>query len=285
MKKPMKVAVGLMCRHSVARQELYKRIKDGAIGDINMLRCYRMQAPVASCFSDPKPEGLSELQWQISRFHSFIWLSGGSFSDYMIHNIDESCWMKDAFPVQAIASGGRHFRDNKVDQNFDTYEVEYTFEDGTKLFMNQRNMIGCKDEFASYAHGSKGMAIISTAAHAPAKCKIFKGNKISSENMIWAAEQPEPDPYQVEWDDLISAIRTDTPYNEVKRSVDASVTCIMGRMAAHTGQQISWEEALNQPALVNDVDKLALDSASPLVADATGHYPVPMPGQKKKREY
>jgi predicted dehydrogenase len=286
-KAGIKVAVGLMCRHCTARGELHKRIKGGEIGDIMYFRTYRMQGPVASCFTQgPKPEGKSELLWQIERFHSFLWASGGSYSDYMIHNIDECCWMKDAFPTKAMASGGRHYRENNIDQNFDIYSVEYIFDDGIRMFMNQRNINGCADEFASYVHGTKGVAVISSAGHSPAKCRIFKGHNISSENLLWRAEQPEPNPYQTEWDDFLSAIRTNEPYNEVKRSVDASLTCVMGRMAAHTGQIISWDDALNsEHEFAPDVDKLTMDSPAPLVADANGKYPVPNPGLNRKREY
>ena len=163
VKKNLKVGVGLMCRHCVAREELFKRIQDGQIGDIITLRCYRMHGPVGSAFSGPKPDNMSELLWQISRFHSFLWASGGCYSDFYIHNIDECCWMKNAWPVAAQASGGRHFRGDNVDQNFDSYSVEYTFADGAKMFMNGRTMAGCHDEFASYAHGSKGLAIISNS--------------------------------------------------------------------------------------------------------------------------
>jgi predicted dehydrogenase len=285
-KKGIKVAVGLMCRHCRVRGELYKRIQDGQIGDILYFRTYRMQGPVASCFSGPKPADKSELLWQIERFHSFLWASGGSYSDYMIHNVDECCWMKDAFPTKAMATGGRHYREGNVDQNFDHYSVEYIFDDGIRMFMNQRNMHGCQDEFASYVHGSKGVAVISSAGHSPAKCRIFKGHKISSENLLWKAEQPEPNPYQTEWDDFLSAIRTNDPYNEIKRSVDASLTCVMGRMAAHTGQLISWDDALNSDhEFAPGVDKLTMTSAAPLLADANGKYPVPEPGVKRKREY
>jgi predicted dehydrogenase len=284
--KGIKVAVGLMCRHDRARQELYKRLKDGAIGDLLSFRTYRMQGPVASCFSDPKPADKKELLWQIERFHSFLWASGGSFSDYMIHNIDECCWMKDAFPIKARALGGRHYRENKVDQNFDHYSVEYIFDDGIRLWMEQQNIAGTYGEFASYVHGSKGMAVISTAGHTPAKCRIFKGHNLKSEDLLWQAQQPEPNPYQTEWDDFISAIRTGEPYNEVKRSVDASLTCVMGRMAAHTGQVVEWDEVLNHDhEFAPDADKLTMDSPAPVQADAQGRYPVPEPGIKKKREY
>ncbi len=62
----------------------------------------------------------------------FQWAIGGGFSDFLIHNIDECCWMKEAWPVEAKGSGGRHYRNEYVDQNFDSYSVEYTFEDGSQ---------------------------------------------------------------------------------------------------------------------------------------------------------
>ena len=101
----LKVGVGLMCRHSQARRELKSRIEDGELGEILNMRAYRMQAPIASCFSDKKPAGESELMYQIKRFHSFLWLSGGSYSDFFIHNIDECCWMKGMWPVKCQAQG------------------------------------------------------------------------------------------------------------------------------------------------------------------------------------
>ena len=106
-KKNLKVGVGLMCRHCEARGELLNRINDGAIGDIIMLRAYRQTGPVGSALTGPKPDGISELLYQIKRFHGFLWASGGCFSDFLIHNIDECCWMKGSWPVSAKGSGGR----------------------------------------------------------------------------------------------------------------------------------------------------------------------------------
>src|SRR5436190_24038355 len=160
-KKNLKVAVGLMCRHCKARAELFDRIQNGELGDLITLRCYRMHPPVGSAFSPPKhlweesvasgaggkkdgpaqAKGISELEFQIRRFHSFLWASGGLYSDFYIHNIDECCWMKNGWPVSAQASGGRHYRNHEtpkergedVDQNFDNYFVQYTFDDSAKL--------------------------------------------------------------------------------------------------------------------------------------------------------
>ena len=286
VEKNMKVGVGLMCRHCVARQELHDRIQAGEIGDIILMRAYRMAGPTGSAAALKKPENESELMYQIRNFHAFLWASGGGFSDFLIHNIDECCWMKEAWPVEAKGSGGRHFRNDYVDQNFDSYSVEYTFEDGSKMLLNGRTMPGCHQEFASYVHGTKGSAVVSTASHTPAKCKIYKGQKMVKNDLVWQFPPDEPNPYQLEWNHLIAAIREDKPYNEVERGVKASVVTAMGRMACHTGQVITYDDMLNcEHAFSPDADKLTLESDAPLKADADGKYPVPQPGIVTTREY
>jgi hypothetical protein len=108
----------------------------------------------------------------------------------------------------------------------------------------------------------------------------------TEENLLWAYPQPEPNPYDLEWEDLIRAIRQDTPYNEVERGVKASVVTSMGRMAAHTGQIITYDDMLNcEHEFAPDADKLVIDGPAPIKANANGRYPVPMPGIVTNREY
>ena len=286
VKKNLKVGVGLMCRHCKARQELFDRIQSGEIGDITLLRAYRMAGPTGSAAVGPKPDNISELLYQIRNFHGFLWASGGAVSDFLIHNIDESCWMKNDWPVQAKASGGRHYRGDHVDQNFDSYAIEYTFADGTKLAVNGRTIPGCHQEFASYAHGTKGSAVISSRAHTPAKSRIYSGHNFSKQDLTWAFPGPEPNPYQVEWNDLIAAIRTDQPYNEVERGTKASLVTSMGRLAAHTGQLITYDEMLNhEHEFAPNLDKMTMTAAAPLQAGNGGKYPIPLPGINANREY
>ncbi len=285
--KNLKVGVGLMCRHCEARRDLFHRIQDGAIGDITLLRAYRMHGPIGFFASDPKPEEVSHLLYQVKRFHSFLWASGGSYSDFYIHNINESCWMKNDWPIRAQATGGRHYRGQSVDQNFDSYSVEYTFSDGAKLFLQGRCIDGCHNEFASYAHGTRGSAVISTSSHTPAKCRIYSGQDIDNKDQLsWAFPQPEPNPYQLEWNHLIEAIREDKPFNEVKRGAEASLVTSMGRMAAHTGRVVSYEDALNgDHEFAPGIDQLSMNSPAPLNAGEDGKYPVPQPGLLGAREY
>ena len=291
--KNLKVGVGLMSRHARPLEELQKRIQDGELGDVILLRGYRMHGPVGSAFSTKWPGEPSELLWQIRRFHSFLWASGGCFSDFYIHHIDHLCWMKNAWPIKAQAIGGRHYKtdpkgEQYVDQNFDSYSVEYTFADGAKMYMDGRCINGCNDIYSSYAHGSKGMAVVSHSNDCDPPSRIFKGQNAQRSNMLWESKvkSEERNPYENEWNDLMHAIRNDKPYNEADRGVRASVTTSMGRMAAHTGQEITFEDFLNsQNEYAPTVDKLTMESAAPLVATAEGKYPIPMPGIVKDKEY
>jgi predicted dehydrogenase len=284
--KGLKVGVGLMSRHSRPMQELADRIHGGEIGDIVLMRGYRMHGPLASSQSGPKPSDLSEVAYQIKRFHSFLWASGGCFSDFYIHIIDHCCWMKNAWPVEAQAIGGRHYRGDSVDQNFDTYGVEYTFADGTKFFMDGRCMDGCALLYDSTAHGTKGTATISHNGDIGTPSAIYKG--LSKTDLSWKSidSHEEHNPYQNEWNDLIAAVRDNKPYNEVKRGVEASLVTSMGRMAAHTGQIITFDKMLNCPhQFAPTVDRLTMDGPAPVVADSRGKYPVPKPGIIIDREY
>ncbi len=283
-KKNLKVGVGLMVRHCRGRQALKERLEKGEIGDLVALRAYRMGGGGGT--AGPRKDNTSELLYQVQRFHAFLWASGGVFSDFYVHQIYECSWRKGAWPVKAQAIGGRHYRGNSLDQNFDTYSVEYTFPDGTKLFYYGRNMPGCHDEFASFAHGTKGTAVISTRGHAPGRVRTYKGHNMAKEDLLWAFPQPEKSPYQLEWDDLIDAIRNDKPYNEAKRGAEASLVSSMGRMAAHTGQIVTFDQVLNcEHEFAPEADKLTMDGPAPLKAGSDGKYPVPQPGIVTKREY
>jgi predicted dehydrogenase len=291
--KNLKVGVGLMSRHSRALQELAKRVQDGEIGDIILERGYRMHGPIGFFSSLPKPKDENDLLYQVKRFHSFIWASGGNYSDFYIHIIDHLGWMKGSWPVKAQALGGRHYRQSPegvtyVDQNLDTYAVEYTYADGSKFNFDGRCIDGCNDIYSSYLHGSKGIAVASKSGDCGQPSSIHKGQDPTRASMIWESKVPrdQQDPYKNEWNDLVDAVRSNTPYNEAKRGVEASLVTSMGRMAAHTGQEITFEAMLNcEHEMAPGLDKLTADSPAPLQAGPNGRYPVPQPGIVKNREY
>jgi predicted dehydrogenase len=286
----LKVGVGLMSRHAKWLQELHARVQDGEIGDVLFMRGYRMHGPTASFESKPKPDNISHLEYQIRRFHSFLWCSGGCFNDFYIHHVDHLCWMKNAWPVSAQAVGGRHYRTTPngeplVDQNLDSYAVEYTFDDGTKFIFEGRCIDGAHGIYSSYLHGSKGMAIAARSGDCNGPSSTYRGQKPVAENMIWQSTD-RTNPYQEEWEVLMDAIRRNKPYNEVERGVEASLVSSMGRMAAHTGQLITHDAMLNcEHEFAPSVDKLTYESDAPLMPDASGRYPVPRPGWNPKTEF
>jgi predicted dehydrogenase len=275
--KGLKVGVGFMWRHSKAREETIRRIHDGAIGDVHTLRIYRVHGPV-QC--PPLPKDANELVFQLRYPNSFTWVSSGFYMDWHCHNIDVACWTKGAWPVSAQGMGGRCFE--QAGSQFDHYTVEYTFADGTKLFTFSRHMHNCWETYADYAHGSKGSAVLMATLGEP-RPKIYRGHHMTRDHVAWEFAGNDPNPYVVEWQLLLDAIRGNRPHNEARRAGEADVAALMGRMATHTGQLITWDQAINsQFQFVADIDGMTFDTPAPLHAGPDGLYAPPQPGITKE---
>lgn len=273
--KNLKIAAGLMCRHSTARQAMIEKIRDGAMGQIQLIRAYRMDGGHGL---GPFRGGESELLWQIRRPAHFLWASAGLFLELMIHQIDECCWLKDAWPVSAHGVGGRSPNSGDCGQNFDSYSVEYTFADGTKAWVTGRYISNCHNDFATFVHGTKCAGQFSGNIHAPT-VQIYRDQRIAPDNLAWRPEKERVNPWQAEWDVLLNAIRTDRPHNEAERAADANLAAIMGRAAVHCGKIVTWEEMVASGfQFCPDVDTMNADSPAPVRADAQGRYPTPVPG-------
>jgi len=274
-KKNLKIAAGLMCRHSKNRQELIKRIRDGEMGQIQLIRAYRME-PVGPL--GPRPPEEKDLFWQIRNFVRFLWVSGGLWAEMDIHQIDEICWIKDAYPVSAHGIGGRAANSTDCSQNLDSFSVEWTFADGTKAYDVVRYLPNCYNEFATFINGTKCAAQFSGNIHA-GTVHTYKDQRIAPDNIAWKAPGKEIAPWQEEWNDLIDAIRNDRPYNEGKRAALSNLTDMMGRAAMHSGKIITWEQAMaSNFQWCPNIDSLNENSSPPIQADAQGRYPVPVPG-------
>lgn len=275
-KKNLKIAAGLQCRHSRNRQELIKRIRNGELGDIQLIRAYRMQA----CGWLPKrPPTEKDLHWQIRHFTHFFWVSGGLFAEMNIHQIDEICWLKDAYPVTAHGVGGRAVNNTDCGQGLDSFSIEWTFPDGTKAYDVVRWLPNCHTEFATYLHGTKCAAQFSGISH-EGVVHTYKDQRCERSNIAWRAEKEPITPWQAEWDDLLESIRKDRPHNEAKRAAFSNIADLMGRAAAHSGQIVTWDAMMaSNFQFCPNIDQLNDDSPPPVQADAQGRYPVPVPGK------
>jgi predicted dehydrogenase len=274
--KNLKIAAGLQCRHSVNRHELIKRLRAGELGDLQLIRAYRMQAVGGL---GKRPEGVKDLHWQIRNFVHFLWVSGGLFAEMNIHQIDEICWIKDAYPVTAHAIGGRAPNSTDCGQSLDVFTIEWTFADGTKALDVVRWLPKCHEEFATFIHGTKCAAQFS-GPHHDGTVHIYRDLRCERDNIAWRAPKETATPWQAEWDSLLDAIRKDKPHNEAKRAALSNMADLMGRAAAHMGRIITWEEMMaSEFQFCPNIDRLTNDSPPPIHADAQGRYPVPVPGQ------
>jgi predicted dehydrogenase len=271
--KNIKVAGGLMCRHNLPLAEAIDKIHNGLIGEIITCWAYREHGPVGV---NPRQTGMNELAYQIRNYSNFTWLNGSFIVDWLIHNIDVCCWVKNAWPVEVQGQGGRQVRD-EADQLFDHYAAEYHFADGTRMFAQGRHQTNCWEFFGDIIHGAKGSAVLGEGV---AKPRIYKGHQQTPANLLWNYDGQEANPYQVEHDLFFDAIRNDKPYNEAERCAKSCMTAIMGRMATESGRLITWDEAINSNiTLAPGLEGLNMDSTAPVMPDASGHYPIAMPGK------
>jgi predicted dehydrogenase len=278
--KNLKVAAGLQCRHSPARQALIEKIRNGEMGQIPLIRANRLGG--VGWLGD-QGERANELmsQLQFGKAHLF-WVGSGHMVDNLIHQIDECCWIKDSWPVSCHGLGGRvpHSRDHG--QNIDVYSMEYTFADGTKAFCGFRRMNKTHTEFATFIHGTRCAAQFSGNIHA-ATVHMFKDQRIERSNISWTPTKDRYSPWQYEWNDFIASIRKDRPHNEIKRAVYSDLTALMGRAASHTNEIVTWDQMMNSNfQFCSYLDELSYDSPAPAKADRGGWFDVPIPGQWKE---
>ncbi|MBW8039677.1 MAG: Gfo/Idh/MocA family oxidoreductase [Planctomycetes bacterium] len=279
-KKNIKVAAGLQCRHSPARQALIEKIRDGAMGEIPLIRANRLGGSGWLRNQGDKANNLMS-QLQFGRIH-LLWIGSGHMVDNLIHQIDECCWIKDAWPVSAVGMGGRVPHSKDLGQNIDIYSMEYTFADGTKAICGFRRMNNARGEFATFIHGTRCAAQFSGRTHA-ATVHMYKDQRIEKDKIVWTPTKDAHSPWQYEWNILIDSIRNDRPHNEIKRAVYSDLTSLMGRAACHTGQKITWDQMMKSKFQFCDyLDDLDFDSPVPVKADENGQFPVPIPGKWKE---
>ena len=269
-KKNLKIAFGLQCRHSVARQALIEKIRAGELGDILLVRATRA---CGGNFLAKPPADADQVAWQIGHRMHFLWCTSGVLLEMLIHQIDECCWIMDGWPVSATGKGTMANRPDNCSQNLNDYSIEYTYANGGKA------VVASVDPFATFIEGSKRAAQFSGNIHA-ATVHTYKGKEIDKDQIDWAAPREPRSPWQAEWKDFLEAIRADRPYNESERAIHANLAAIMGRASAHMGRTITWQEMLDSKFAFSPIpDHLKFGGPAPVQPDAQGNYPIPVPGK------
>ena len=260
------VGIGLQRRHEERYKDCVKRLQDGVIGDINLLRVYWNGGGIWYRNREP---GMTEMQFQVNNWYHFIWASGDQSCEQHIHNLDVGCWVKGMFPVEANGMGGRELRmggDRTKSQIFDHTFVEYTFPDGTKMYSQGRHVRGAFSRVGEFAHGSKGTCNIGS------HIEPFKGDPIRIRGAGGGHYQEQKD--------LIEHLYKGKIYNEAEYGAKSTFSAILGREACYSGKIIKWDDLLKKGTdLCPGIDEYNYDTPPPTLPDQEGRYPVPVPGQ------
>ena len=226
-KKNLGIVAGTVGRHSADEVETVKRLLDGAIGDIVEARAY---FNIGNIWMIPREEGWGEMEWQHRNWPYFTWLSGDIIVEQHIHTLDLVNWVMGDHPVKAYGMGGRLARPSKeFGHIYDHFAIEYEYPNGARLFSQNRQIDGCTDRNGAFVRGTKGTS----------NCR----NRIQSAS-DWRFEGEVRDAYEVEHIDLIDSIRAGKPLNEARAVAESSLTAIMGRESAYSGQELTWEAVL-----------------------------------------
>jgi predicted dehydrogenase len=244
------------------RQEHIRRVHDGAIGDVMIIRAYFNMGQLSPVH--PRPEW-SEMEYQLRNWGSFTWLGGDHYVEQHVHNLDVAYWILGKPPLKAHGMGGREVRSGREQgEIFDHFAVEFTYDDDVKVFSQAQQINGCFVQIAEFAHGTKGTADLNRGS-------IRGANR-------WRYRGEGGNPYQIEQDVLVDAIRNDKPHNEAEQGALSTMLAVMGRMAAYSGKQITWDEAFNSQRRLGP-EKMSFDAEPPVLPGAEGDYPtVAIPG-------
>ncbi|MBS1823982.1 MAG: Gfo/Idh/MocA family oxidoreductase [Acidobacteria bacterium] len=263
--KNLSVVAGFCWRYSNYIRETFDQIKGGSIGDIVAYYATYYTSPVKPMpAASTRPAGMSDVEWMIRNWYNFSWLCGDGLVEQAVHSADKIAWaMNDKPPVSCVAVGGRQIP-AEGGNIFDHFEVNYLYPNNVRAFLGCRQIEGCYNENSDYILGTKGAA---TIGRGPMP-------RIAGEKN-WVYSGQKNDMYQAEHDALFASIRRGKPINDVEWMTTSTMLAIMGRMAAYTGQQITWEQAMNSQESLYPYDSKLDWSGSMSVP------PLPRPGQTK----
>ena len=267
--KKLNVVVGLQRHYQNSYRELFKRCKDGMIGDITSAQAWWNNEGV--WVNMRKPEQ-TEIEYQMRNWYYFNWLCGDHITEQHIHNIDVINWFKGSYPVKAQGMGGREVRKGKeFGEIFDHHYVEFQYADGSILNSQCRHIKGTMSKVDEQIIGTKGSIFCGDANIKDRTGKVLYQYDKTKEN----------NPYQTEHDELFEAIaKREYKFADAENGAKSTMTSILGRMATYSGQVIEWDKALKS-GLSLAPSSFTWDTKPLSLPDADGFYAVAVPGITK----
>jgi predicted dehydrogenase len=229
--KSLSLVAGHQQRYSLGLREMIERVHGGAIGQVLSLQANDFRGPI---WVRPREKDWSDMTWHMRNWYYFTWLSGDFNVEQHVHMLDLASWLKSEYPIKAIGTGGRAVRTgDEYGHIYDHFAIIYEYADGARLFAQCRQQTGCANDISFQAIGSKGTA------------ERNRRRLIISGANAWNYAGPQEEPLQTEHDALFASIRNGKPVNNGEYLAKSTLLAIQGRMAAYTGQVITWDMAMN----------------------------------------
>ncbi len=262
------VVTGTQRHHQADYVETYKRIYNGAIGNIVGGNCYWNQGQL--WYRDPKPEW-SEMEFMIRDWVNWSWLSGDMIVEQHVHNIDVFNWFTGKFPQSAVAFGSRQRR--VTGDQYDNFSTDFVYEGDIHLHSMCRQINGCANNVSELVRGTNGYSNCANTIYNP------------DGSVQWRYEYPlgedgkptrsvKVSPYDQEHIDMVAAIRNNQPVNEAEFTAKSTLAGIMGRISAYTGREVTWEEMMGS--------ELSLGPKILQLGEVDRKFTVPVPGTESK---
>ena len=229
-----------------------EQIRQGVIGDV-------IGATSRYCSSGiwyrPRQENMSDAEYQMNNWMHFIWLSGDQITEQAVHNLDTINWAMGGNPVSAFGSGGRFTRPADSEM-WDSVSIDYEYPGNRLVSFECRQIPGAANENSNVVYGSKGTCFIGA---------MSSGSRIIDREgkQTWEMAGSIADAYKQEHKDLIDSIRAGQPIVELRQMADSSMVAVLGRMAAYTGQRVTWDFATKESKLDLFPENLTWESSLP----------------------
>lgn len=237
-KKGLSLITGTIYRRQNNFVQGVQRIHDGEIGDLLSAQAFYLTGPV---WLRERKSGMSDMEWQCRNWYHFTWLSGDHIVEQFVHNLDTINWVMQSHPIKATATGGRQARvDPSYGHIYDHFSVVYTYPNGAKVRAMCRQMEQTTPNVSNRIVGTEGRVDLN-----PGKTTITDNDGETA----FQVKAGEADPYVTEHTDLIESIRQEEPINEAEQIAHSTLTGILGREAAYTGQTVTWDELMQADEL------------------------------------
>jgi len=234
-RRNLSVVSGLCLRHDNGFKDTVARIHDGAVGQVVAMQANDLRGPI---WRRERTPDMSEMTWQMRNWYYYTWLSGDFNVEQHVHYLDVCAWiMRDTYPIRCVGTGGRQVRTSEeFGHIFDHFSVVYEYPNGVKLFSQCRQQTGCAGDMSGHVLGQHGSALLTERR---------RGLILRTGSRDHVYDGPTNSMYQTEHDVLFASIRNGRPINDGEYMAKSTLMAIQARMAAYTGQVITWEQAMN----------------------------------------